>query len=255
MLGGLKQNFVHTRTQGPHKRLSQTCLWVFECLLWRYGSALACVGPGTLAEADQESMAHESHCRAREQTTTNQRTMIPKKFSHCCERSRAHNIFHNLGICQRDWEPPGNLTLKASGIWLQNFHRSGETDASRAQTRPCVHQDAGERRRDPTIGWTKPACEYPGVSGRGVGQQWPAAGSGALNTQSCISPFEGGHLRPNYREGTKLHPSTENGIKDLLSTAPPISTRSRFPHSQSLPSGSSHEPLILIHPNPRGQTE
>ena len=28
ILRGHKQNLVHTRTQGPHKRLSQTCLWV-----------------------------------------------------------------------------------------------------------------------------------------------------------------------------------------------------------------------------------
>ena len=56
----LKSNFRHTREtrrvetkhcahQDPgkrsshfHKRLNQTCLWVFECLLWRHGSAVAC---------------------------------------------------------------------------------------------------------------------------------------------------------------------------------------------------------------------
>ena len=43
-LEGSKQNFVHTRTQGPHKSLSQTCLWVFECLLRRHESAVACLG-------------------------------------------------------------------------------------------------------------------------------------------------------------------------------------------------------------------
>ena len=37
----LKQNLVSTRTQRPH-RLSQTCLWVFECLLQRRESAVAC---------------------------------------------------------------------------------------------------------------------------------------------------------------------------------------------------------------------
>ena len=36
-------------------------------------------------------------------------------------------------------------------------------------------------------------------------------------------------------------------IKDLLNTAPPIRTRSSFPLSQSLPSGSFHKPLILLH--------
>ena len=53
-------------------------------------------------------------------------------------------------------------------------------------------------------------------------------------------------LRPN-REGTLLQPLTENWIKDLLSMAPPIRTRPSFPHNQSLPSGSFHKLLILIH--------
>ena len=57
---------------------------------------------------------------------------------------------------QRDWEPPGNITLEASGIWLQNLHRTGETVSWRAQTKPCVHQDPGERSSDPTRGW--PTC-------------------------------------------------------------------------------------------------
>ena len=30
--------------------------------------------------------------------------------------------------------------------------------------------------------WARLACESPGVFGRGMGQLWPAAGSGALNT-------------------------------------------------------------------------
>ena len=60
-----------------------------------------------------------------------------------------------------------------------------------------------------------------------------------------ISPLFG--LRSNNSEGTQSHPSTENWIKDLLSMAPPIRTRPRFPHSQSLPSGSFYKPLILLH--------
>ena len=51
----------------------------------------------------------------------------------------------------------------------------------------------------------------------------------------------------NNREGTQLHPSTENWIKDFLSMVPPIRTRTSLPLSQSLPSGSSHKPLILLH--------
>ena len=51
----------------------------------------------------------------------------------------------------------------------------------------------------------------------------------------------------NIRERTQLHPSTENSIKDLLSMAMPIRTRPSFPLSQSLPSGSFHKPLTLLH--------
>ena len=53
-------------------------------------------------------------------------------------------------------------------------------------------------------------------------------------------------VRPANREGTQPCPSTESWIKDLLSMASPIRTRPSFALSQSLPSGSFHEPLILI---------
>ena len=95
-----------------------------------------------------------------------------------------------------------------------------------------------------------------GISSRGVGQWWPAAGSGLLSVAvyawdllkevplSSLPPPEFG-LRSNNREGTQPHPSTENWIKDLLSTALPIRTKPSFPFSQSLPSESFYKPLIL----------
>ena len=55
----------------------------------------------------------------------------------------------------------------------------------------------------------------------------------------------------NSREGTQLHPSIENWIKDLLSI-PPLRTISSFTLSQSPPSGSFHKPLIF---SIRGQTD
>ena len=42
-------------------------------------------------------------------------------------------------------------------------------------------------------------------------------------------------------------PSTENWIKDLLNMAPSIRTRPSLPLSLSLPSGSFHKSLILLH--------
>ena len=105
---------------------------------------------------------------------------------------------------------------------------------------------------------TRLACECPGVSSRGVGRWWPAAGLGALSvavhswdllkevtiifiTSTIFWP------QVNSTEGTQLHPSTENWIKVLLSKAPPSRTRPSFPHRQSLSSGSFHKPLILSH--------
>ena len=60
-----QQNLVHTRTQRPHKRLSQTCLWVFECLLQKHRSAVACLrdrGSGS-SRSRKCSMWHQSSWR------------------------------------------------------------------------------------------------------------------------------------------------------------------------------------------------
>ena len=98
----------------------------------------------------------------------------------------------------------------------------------------------------------------PGVSSRGMGLWWPAAGLGALSievsawdllkevtvifiTSTMVWPWV------NNREGTQPHLLTENWINDLLSMAPPIRTRPSFPLSQSLPSRSFHKPLNLLH--------
>ena len=91
-----------------------------------------------------------------------------------------------------------------------------------------------------------------------MGWWWPAAGLGALSvavhawdllkevtiifiTSTIVWP------QVDSREGTQLHPLTDNWIKDLPSTASPIRTRPSFPLSQSLPPGSLHKPLILLH--------
>ena len=51
--------------------------------------------------------------------------IIPKKFSHHCDGSEHLIRLPSLGVWQRDRKSPGNLTLKASGIWLLDFHRTG----------------------------------------------------------------------------------------------------------------------------------
>ena len=116
----------------------------------------------------------------------NQRRPPWERVSHWCKSSRAHNWFPNLGVWQSVRESPGNLTLKASGIWLQNFHRTGETDSWRAQIKLCVHLDPGERSSGLTRDWARLACEWPGVPSKGMGWQWPTMGSGALNTTVLV---------------------------------------------------------------------
>ena len=49
------------------------------------------------------------------------------------------------------------------------------------QTKPGVHQDPGERISGPTRDRPRFAYKCPGVSGRGVGWWWPAAGLRALS--------------------------------------------------------------------------
>ena len=155
---------------------------------------------------------------------TNWRTIIPKKFPHCCESTRVHNRFPNLGIQQRDWESPENLTLKASRIWLQNFHRTGETDSWRAQTKPCAHQDPGERSSGPTRDWARLAWKCPGVSRGDVNWQWPATGSVSLTTTvlgamgADLSPFAEIHHYPYHSltsgqiTGKELSPTHQQKI-------------------------------------------
>ena len=47
---------------------------------------------------------------------TDWRVMIPRNSSHCCRGSEPHVRLPSLGLQKRDWESPGNLTLKATGI-------------------------------------------------------------------------------------------------------------------------------------------
>ena len=130
---------------------------------------------------------------------TNCIIIIPKKFSHCGESSGAHNRLPNLGIQQKDWEPAWNLTLKVNRIWLQNLHRTEETEMVWGYKKTFLHQGPGERSSDPTRDWARLASECSGVSSRGVGRQRPTTGSGTLTAavlggvHAGRSPFAGRH--------------------------------------------------------------
>ena len=106
---------------------------------------------------------------------TNWRTIIPKKVLHSCEGSTPHIRLPSLGILPRDWESPGNLTLKASGTWLQDLHRTG---GSRNKTM-CAPGPRG-KEHCPYRRLSQTYRECLRVSCRRVGGQWPATGRRAL---------------------------------------------------------------------------
>ena len=168
MLGGLKQNLVHTRTQGPHRDWARPA---FGCLSvsTMAQSAVACAGTGALAAADLRGLllgevAFSPTIGPQSRQPTNHRTITPKKFSHGYESSRTHNVFPNLA---KGLRTPREYDLGGQWDLITEPPQDWGNSLWRAQTKPCVHQDPGERSSDPTRDWHRLACEHPGVSGRG----------------------------------------------------------------------------------------
>ena len=88
--------------------------------------------------------------------------------------------FPTLGSGKGTENPQGICLWRPGGFGYRIYIGLGK-HSWRAQTKPCAHQDSGGGSSDPTRGWPRLACECPGVSSRGRGWQWPAAGSGALS--------------------------------------------------------------------------
>ena len=162
----------------------------------------------------------------------------------------------------RSWNSPGKnpgmgchfllqcMKVKSESEVAQNKMVGGVKSRLESNPKPTRHLEGSNKTlsapgpRDPTRDWGRSAFECLSVSW-GMGQLWPAMGTGALATADLggvvcgISPFEGGSHCHHYpiKEETQPHPLTENWIKDYWTL--PIKARPRFPHSQSLPSGAS----------------
>ena len=82
------------------------------CLLWRHGWAACPLLWGQVLWLKQtwEAWQLSPTIKPPSRHPTNWRAITLKKFSHCCESSRAHKTVPNLGIWQTDWE--------SQGIWL-----------------------------------------------------------------------------------------------------------------------------------------
>ena len=92
-----------------------------------------------------------------------------------------------------NWEPPGNLTLEASGIWLQSFQRTGGKDSGRARAQTkLLHTRTQEKGPGPTRTHKRLTQACPWVSRslwRRRGQRCPVAGSEALSAAVCAWTF------------------------------------------------------------------
>ena len=124
----------------------------------------------------------------------------------------------------RPWYSPGKNTGVGCHFLLQCLKMKSESEVAQS----CLTLS------DPMD------CSLPGSSIHGIFQarvlEW-----GAIAFSTIVWP------QVNSREGTQLHPSIENWITDLLSMAPPFRIRPSIPLRQSIPSGSFHKPLILLH--------
>ena len=139
-------------------------------------------------------------------------------------------------------------------IWLQNLHRTEETDSWRAQTKPCVHQDPGERSGDPTRDWARLAWE---CLWRRHGSAVACCRVGVTEYGTvCMRLFEVEHHYLHY-----LHHSLASVQTTEREHSPTHQQKIglNFPEHglthqnktqilpQCVPSGSFHKPLILIH--------
>ena len=160
---------------------------------------------------------------------------MPKEFLHCCKSFRADNRLSNLGNWQRDWGHPENVTLKANGILLQSFLRTGKTDSCRAQ--PNLVHTRTQEKGAVTPQETKP--DLPVSVMESPMEVWVDTGllPGQGNWQQSWEPqchdvnlFQGHHyhhypchsLASGQTTGREQsQPTVENWIKDLLSMASP----------------------------------
>ena len=138
-----------------------------------------------------------------------------------------------------------------------------ETDSWRTQTKPCVHQDPGERSVSPTRDWPRLACECPGVSGRGMGRLWPCCrGGGTGCSSACMGPFEGGlhyfhylhhSLASSQTTGSERSPTHQQKIRLKIYWAWPHPSE-QDPVSPSISFSHQEASISLLSLLIRGQT-
>jgi len=110
---------------------------------------------------------------------TNWRTIISKKFLYCCKVLGPTTDSPSWGSGKGTKNPQGLWLWRLVGFDYRTSTGLGkEPLGGHKQNLVCTRTQ--EKGADHTRDWTRLACESSEISGGGVGQQWPAAGSGAL---------------------------------------------------------------------------
>ena len=188
---------------------------------------------------------------------------IPQKSTHWSEGSKPHIRLPNLGAWQREEEFLENQTLKASGIWLQDFGGTGgkkdSTLGGHTQSSVCIRTQGKEQWLHRRLNQThllvlEGLLQRRGVAVAHQGTRTLAAQvlgstswrecsqSPTLTTSKSLGKLQCwvASGQTTNREGTQPHPSADKRIKfywALPTRATPSST------NQSLPSGNLHKPL------------
>ena len=115
-----------------------------------------------------------------------------------------------------------SLSLTTSWIHMWYGIHMAFSWTNRAQTKPCVYQEPGERSSVLTRHWVR-----------------------LLSVKESLVEAWVNSLASGQTTGREHNPTHQQKIG--LKIYPPSRTRPTFPKRQFLPSGSFHKPLILIH--------
>ena len=196
--------------------------------------------------------------------TDKQENHITQKSTHWSEGSEPHVRHPNLGACQREEKFLENQTLKASGIWLQDFGRTGgnrdSTLGGHTQSRVCNKTQEKEqwphRRLNQTYllvlegllqrqGWLWFTVRTRTLAAEVLGSTpWyePSQSPPLAPPKSQVGSGVGS---PQAKQPTGREPSPTHQQTSRLKFYWPLPTRATAgsSHHQSLPSGNLHKPL------------
>ena len=136
---------------------------------WLWGEVHKCVASIPLEEVDINHTLEPPS-----KWPTNWRTIIPKKFSHCCKGSRPHIRLSNLGIWQRSENPQvsrieGFDYRTSSGWWK---HRLLEGTNKTVHTKPRGKEKWPHKRLSQTcLTMSHAVQDHPVQTGHG-GEFW-----------------------------------------------------------------------------------